>query len=223
MLRTHHSFLASALLCALVLLAACVTALGQTGQTASVANPKLSLNAALVLTPEFCATKTKKGTWLVNQETFPIGKAACAEFEPALRGVFSSLTRLESDSSSGDAEVVLMPRFVDIAATQTLGAFSNRELVVLVEWTVKDKSGKTVWVETVQGSAKHHMGNAFSHNKNLKRIVEDSLKDVAETSASKMSSSPEIRKLDQKDTDSGVAPHAATVLHEMTRPRRVEI
>ena len=48
-----------------------------------------------------------------------------------------------------------MPKFVNISATKSLGANSNRELLVLVEWTVKDKAGKTVWVETVEGSAKH--------------------------------------------------------------------
>jgi len=76
-----------------------------------------------------------------------------------------------------------------------MSAFSNREMDVFLEWTVKDMSGKTVWIETVQRSAKHHMGNLFTHKKNLKLIVEDSVKDAAEQSASKMSSSPELRKL----------------------------
>ena len=73
---------------------------------------------------------------------------------PALKGVFSGLTRVQEASSSGEAQLVLTPRFVDIGATQKAFAFSDRELVVLVEWTVKDKSGKSVWIETVQGSAK---------------------------------------------------------------------
>jgi hypothetical protein len=60
---------------------------------------------------------------------------------------------------------------------------------------VKDASGKTVWIETVKGSAKHHSGNAFTYKKNLKLIVNDSMKDAAEQSASAMSSSPELRKL----------------------------
>jgi hypothetical protein len=41
------------------------------------------------------------------------------------------------------------------------------------------------------------MGNSFTHNKNLKLIVEDSVRDAAEQSANKMSSSPELRKLTQ--------------------------
>jgi len=151
---------------------------------------KLSLTAALVLTPEFCATVNKK-----RGEKFQVGKAACAELEPALKGIFTSLTRVDDSSKAGDAQVVLEPKFADVGATQKGFAFSNRELVVVVEWTVRDQSGKAIWIETIQGEAKRHMGNAFTHGSNLKHIVEDSARDMAEQSAAKMSSSPELQKL----------------------------
>ncbi len=76
-----------------------------------------------------------------------------------------------------------------------LGVLSNRELVVLVEWTVRDQSGKAVWIETVQGSASRHGGNAFTYRGNLKHIVKDSVQDMAEESAAKMSFSPELLKV----------------------------
>jgi len=194
MLQTCHSFPASPLLCALCLPAVFMTA---RGQTTSSADAKLTLKAALVLTPEFCATNIKKGDFFSGKETFDIGKAACAELEPALRGAFSSLTRVLAADSSKDAQVVLIPRLVDVAATKTVSPFSNREMVVLLEWTAKDASGKTVWIDTVQGSAKRHAGTLFTRDKNLKLIVQDSVKDAAEQSSSKMSSAPELRKLMQ--------------------------
>ena len=151
---------------------------------------KLSLTAVLVLTPEFCATETKK-----KSEKFPIGKAACTELEPTLKPVFTSLTRVDDPSKAGDAQLVLEPKFADVAATQAAIAFSNRELDVQVEWTVRDQSGKVIWIETVEGSAKRHAGNAFTYGSNKKHIVNDSVEDMAEQSAAKMSSSPELRKL----------------------------
>jgi len=39
------------------------------------------------------------------------------------------------------------------------------------------------------------MGNAFSHGSNLKHIVADAVRDVAEQAAAKMSASPEMAKL----------------------------
>ena len=160
-----------------------------------VAQTKLDLNVALVLTPDFCGTVSKKGTWGINQEKFKIGKAACEELEPAIQGAFHQVQRVEAPPPSSNNQLVLLPRFVDASANQTLGAFSNRELVVLVEWTVRDQTGKTVWVETVQGSAKHHMGNTFTYQKNLKKIVTESVQDMANQSAAKMLAAPELRKL----------------------------
>ncbi len=199
MIPIRHSFFASALLCSLILPALCMAA---HGQTAPPAAPPLPLKAALVLTPEFCATETSVGAWGINQEKFKVGNAACAELEPALKGVFSTLTRVDAASSAGDAQVVLVPKFGDIAPTQPSMGHYHRELLVSVEWTVKDKSGKTVWLETIQGSAKRSIGNGFTHNKNLKRIVADSVKEAAQQSAAKMSASPELRKLTNGNSSS---------------------
>jgi len=184
MSQTRGSFLVPAVLCALVLPAVFVAH----GQTAS-RDAKLPLRAALVLTPEFCSTIIKQ-----KAEKFEVGKAACAELEPALEGTFSSLTRVAEAPSSGDLQVLLVPRFVNAGATTKVG-FSKKIMVVLLEWTVKDLSGKIVWLETVQGSAKGGQGNLFTYKGDLRRIVEDSVKDAAKQSANKMSSAPELRNL----------------------------
>lgn len=161
------------------------------------AGGKLPLKAALVLTPEFCATKIKPKGSVMTKEwgSFEFGKVACTELEPALKEVFSSLTRVAAPPSPEEAQLILIPRIADVNATTATMAFSNREMVVMLEWTAKDSSGQTVWIETVQGSAKHHMGNMFTFKKNQTLIVTDSMKAAAAESASKMSSSPELRKL----------------------------
>jgi hypothetical protein len=167
------------------------------GQTPPPQELQMGFKTALVLTPEFCATVTKKGTWGVNEEKFPIGKAVCDQLEPALRTVFYRLSRVSEESSAGDSDLVLVPRLVDVGATQKAFAFSKRELVIMIEWTAKDKAGKTVWIDTIQGSAKHNIGNAFTYKNDLKLIVADASKNVADESAKKMSLSPEIHKVAQ--------------------------
>lgn len=161
-------------------------------QTAPDSPQQLRLTAALVLTPEFCATTTKKGS-----EKFQVGKAACSELEPALKGTFVDLVKVDDSSKAGAAQVVLEPKFVDVAATSVKIAFSNRELDVVVEWTVRDQSGRVILLDTVQGSAKRHGGNAFTYSSNLKHIVEDSVKEMAQQSALKLSSAPEMLKLSE--------------------------
>ncbi len=187
MLQIRRSFLASSLLCALFIPAAMLTARSQS----TAVDTKLPLKAALVLTPEFCTTKTKMKN---EHQTLETGKVAYAELEAPLEDVFLNVTRVAAASSPGEAQVVLLPRLVDVGATLTMG-YGNREMIVVLEWTVKDASGKTVWIETVQGSAQHHLGNMATYGKNLKLILNDSVKDAAKQSAVKMSASPELRKL----------------------------
>jgi hypothetical protein len=173
---------------------------GASAQQTPAPPAKLDLKAALILTPEFCGTKTKKGTFLSGKEQFDVGKAACKELQPALQSAFASIATTQDAGSAGDAQLTLIPKFVDVDATKTVTAFSNREMIVLVEWTIKDKARNTLWIETVQGSAKHHAGNMFTYKKNLNLIVEDSVKDMAEQSAIKMSAARELRKLDPNAT-----------------------
>ena len=164
----------------------------------SAASPdaKLPLNAVLVLTPEFCATKFKQGSvWTTGRETFAVGKMACTDLEPALKSAFANLTVVSAPPTSGDAQLVLVPKFADTHATTSSFAFANREMDVFLEWTAKDSAGKTIWLQTVQGSSKHHMGNVFTHGHNVNLIVRDSVKDVADQSVAKMEAAAELQKL----------------------------
>lgn len=167
------------------------------GADAKPATGKMPFKAALVLTPEFCQTKIKpKGSAMTKEwGSFDVGPAACKELEPALKDVFSSLARVAAPPSAEEAQLVLVPKIADVSVTTASVAFSNREMVVMIEWTVKDNTGKTVWLETVQGSAKHHQGNLFTFRKNQGLIVTDSMKAAAAESANKMSASPELHKL----------------------------
>jgi hypothetical protein len=187
MLRARSSLDVLCLFCALVL----GTATRANSQTASSPDTKLALKAALVLTPDMCASKVKSRTG----QSFEVGQAACRELEPTLKRAFSSLTIVTAVSSAGDAQVILVPRFVAIDRTGGTTGFSTVKTVLILEWTAKDNAGKTVWLETVQGNATGHLGNMGRVKRNRERDVANAMKDAAEQSASKMSSSPELRKL----------------------------
>ena len=177
---------------------------GIRAQAASGAETKLPLNTVLVLTSDFCATTFKQGSiWTTGRETFAVGKMACSELAPAMKDAFASFTVVPAPPTSGDAQLVLIPKFANAHATTTEFAFSNREMDVFLEWTVKDASGKTVWLQTVQGSSKHHMGNMFTHGHDVKLIVQDSVKDVAARSVATMEAAPELRKLAASNSEDG--------------------
>jgi hypothetical protein len=164
-------------------------------QAAAPAAP-LSLHAVLVLTHDFCASQFKQGSmWTTGREKLQVGKAACADLPDALKPVFAALTVATTPPTSGDAQVVLIPKFANAHATTSAWAFSNREMDVFLTWTVTDGAGKTIWLHTVQGKSKHHMGNAFTHYHDVNLIVRDSVKDAVAQSASSIEAAPELLKL----------------------------
>jgi len=150
---------------------------------------KLQLRAALILTPDFCATKWTTGNgWTSNKENYTVGQAACEFLEPALKNSFSTLTRLEAVPPSSDAQVILQPKILKGDATKG----RKREMVILLEWTVTDTAGKTVWLQTVQGTATHKRGT-FKVGKNFKLLLAAAVQDAADESARQMSAAPELK------------------------------
>ncbi len=168
------------------LLACAVAHIPAFAQASPATSTKLSVGAVVVLTPDFCATKLGMAE---------VGKAVCPELEAALKTVFDKLTSVPEVPKTAEARLVLIPTFANTGATQGRWAFSDRDLDIYLQWTAKDQSGKTLWIQTVEGSATHHMGNVFTYRKNIKLIVSDAAKDVAAKSAIKISTAEQIRAL----------------------------
>src|SRR3989442_1616362 len=125
---------------------------------------KYPLEAILVLTPDQCETQSKKGNWVIGKEKYQVGEFLCPAAEAAVQQVFEKYTRVEtlSDDERAPGKVILTPRFVDLEATRTATAFGRRKMVLLVEWTATDHSGKVLWVQTVEGNSHEKTGNLFT-------------------------------------------------------------
>ena len=160
-----------------------------------LSEPQLPLRAALVLTPDFCNSRLAHGTQDAKKG-LEVGKVACLELEPTIRADFENLATVSNAKETGDAQLVLIPKFIDVAVTiEGVTAFSDQELNLFLQWTAKDASGRTVWLETVRGSARHHVGNVFTARKNQRLIIDDAVQDAAVESSKKILSSRELRKL----------------------------
>jgi hypothetical protein len=168
-------------------------------QTTPSGDTPLPLRAALVLTPEFCATQARS---LLSWKKVAIGNIACSKLETGLKGVFSSLTSVTHPSSSGEAQVVLLPRFVQTITEKGIA-------VTILEWNVKDTSGRTVWIEMAPGSGHDKKGDQTA-------VAGTAVEAAIELSAREMAAAPELRKLTQlaqqpqsvSETDAQSAPAA---------------
>jgi hypothetical protein len=163
--------------------------------TSATPPPKLALKAEIVLSKEFCATKKRQSIAINN--VLKVGNPTCEQLYAALSPVFLDLQRLEKmpDAGSGAAQMVLVPRFVDINATPAgLLPSSQRELIITVEWTVLDSMGHTIWLQTVEGSSRHKSGWVITARA-VGDMVNDAVVDLAKGSVTRISTAPELRKL----------------------------
>jgi hypothetical protein len=164
------------------------------------AENKYPLETVLVLTPEQCKMKSEKGNWMSGKEKYEVGKLLCPAAESVVQQVFEKFTRVETVPSKENTtnKVLLTVQFIDLEATKTMTAFGKRKMVLLVEWTATDETGKVIWVQTIEGNAEGKMGNAFTAGKNRKKLLENAKNDLIAKSVEAMKQSPEFRKLAQK-------------------------
>lgn len=161
---------------------------------------KYSLEAVLVLTPGQCSEESKKGNWVSGKEKYRMGELLCPAAESAVQQAFEKYTRVEALPAKGTTpgKVILTPKFTDLEATKTVKASSKRKMVLLVEWTAMDESGKVFWVQTVEGSAEEKSGNAFTAGSHRRKMIESVKQDLTDKSVQAMRQSPEFQKLVQK-------------------------
>jgi hypothetical protein len=154
---------------------------GQTPSPTTSADSQLPLKAAIILKQEFCESDSSKGSyWKTGKTTYFTGRIFCREAERALKGTFTSLTRTSDVAMAGDAQLMLIPKYIGMNEKLHL---ASSDLTIAYEWAVKDSAGNTVWVATVEG-------HAHGHKKD--EIFVDSMNDFFAQSATKMSSSPEL-------------------------------
>ena len=165
------------------------------GLTALAQGPnRLPLKADLVLSPDFCATKKRQS--MAIKDVMNVGKAACPKLQDKLGAIFSDLSRVDAAPAVGAsaAQVILIPKFIDVSSTQPLVPSSQRKLVITLEWTIQNSAGRPIWLQTVQGSSQHKLGWIVT-TKGVTALVDAAIDDLVEESVSRMSSARELRDL----------------------------
>jgi hypothetical protein len=147
---------------------------------------QLHLNAVLVLPADFCTKKISGRA---------VGKATCAELEPALRKTFTGLTTSSVPSQTADhqTQAVLVPRMISFEAEGS--AFTPANATIEFEWTVKDGAGAIVWVGQVRGISAGKRVTAFTASKELNLLTQEAAKEVALKTVLAITAASEVKNL----------------------------
>jgi hypothetical protein len=130
----------------------------------------------------------------------PLGGALAQNAEVLTRELFSDVVVTNGGASPGKAgtAAVLIPRMVLAEQNMAAWAFGDQKLSVLLEWTLKDGQGNTVWVDTIKGEGETNAGNVFTHNSNAEERIKIMLDNLFHQSFQAMSSAKAIREFAAK-------------------------
>lgn len=158
------------------------------------------VHVALLLDAEFTGYRWRPAP---KGMVYPLGDALRRLAEDVVRSEFRQVTVVpDAAAAVNRADAVLYPRVVKIEQVLPIWAYSERELVIVIEWTLKDRANeRVVWLTTVRADATEKAGTAFSMKRHEQALFQRVFDGLAEKSAIAMRESPEIGRLSSTRTD----------------------
>jgi len=136
-------------------------------------------------------------TWLT-----PLGQGLSDNSRLMCEHLFREVQVVEAesvDASAHGVDAVVTPSAVGINQNMPIWAFDEMELVVEVEWAVRNRANQVIFQDTIKGSGANNAGNAFTSKSQLKKRVQLMMDDLFSKSFTELSASPEIRQAAKTD------------------------
>ena len=127
----------------------------------AVGAPRSQARVLLALDGAF--TSYRHTMYLGDHYVYEMGAMFSAGAEDVVRALFTEVTIGGSGSPTTNAELVVTPRVAAVRMSPFEGsAFQKRVATVAIEWTIRDATGQTVWLDTVEGEGSSDVGTPFT-------------------------------------------------------------
>jgi hypothetical protein len=116
------------------------------------------------------------------------------------RNLFTKVSVISNSTSRlpNSVGAILIPKVAGVEQASGMWAWTDASATLLLEWTLKDASGQTVWAETIKGEGTGKLGTAFSQISNAEARNAAMIEDAFKKSHQAISASADIRKLGAK-------------------------
>lgn len=127
---------------------------------------------------------------------FPVGRVLIQNAERMGRALFPDLVVIRADTIPSDtsAPFFLVPK-ATIHRQMAMMGWSSTVTTVSLEWRLKDRSGETLWVTTVDGKSEGAVGSMFSATKNSGLLLDKALTAAFDQSYDRIGMDREIRNV----------------------------
>ena|SRR2546425_7130217 len=150
---------------------------------------KISLKVGLYLSEEFRGALWERPPMGWEARKILLGDALTEGAEAASRALFSRLIIMKDPTNSVEVgiDAILTPRMVSVEQTRPILRWDVTVITVMLEWSLKDVRGNTIWVDTVRGEGKSRLDDPDTR---IRLLIEDLFRNSFQV----IRSSQEIRK-----------------------------
>lgn len=154
---------------------------------------KINLKVQLMLTEEMCTA-----LWHMNYDyddgkepsnylSFPLGDDFCLNTRKIANILFTDVMEKRNSSPVGEIDAILTPQILTLIRNRPPTAGKEQTTTIIVEWSLKDKKGNIIWVDTITAQGKAALVETQKQVQNL-------FNDLFHKSINAISSSVEIRR-----------------------------
>jgi len=160
----------------------------------SESNDKLNMTIGLVLSDEFLDSKMIYERTTETHVT-PIGENLAHHSKRLMRSTFANMVLIENHQIPPGVNYLMEPELVVFENARSAWVFGKAKISLSIEWKISDRSGKLVWVKTINGTGIGTGGNTFTYKKNEKEMIKIAMQNLFEESQNTMLSSQILRSL----------------------------
>lgn len=152
---------------------------------------KINLTVALQISEELRTAQWEKSSVII-----PFGEHLVRNSETLARAIFSTVVLKDGSPASPEVQVdaVLIPRMVFVEHRYGIWKWDDSVITMGLEWSLRDRKGNPIWVDTVQGEGKTETGNAFTGRTRMRERAGLVVDDVFQKSFETMVSAQAIRE-----------------------------
>ena len=123
-----------------------------------------------------------------------MGDALAAGTEQLARALFTDVVVTSSVTATDAGSAILAPRVVLVEQSRPIFTFQDQHTTIVLEWTLRDVDGHTVWMKTVRSHKQAEMGGIRDAVSNSEQLVGEVVDDLLRQSFQVLSTSAEIQK-----------------------------
>lgn len=160
------------------------------------AQGKSPARAALVLDSELKDFKYQFGM-MGDKFVYLLGPSLEQYARNVVGHAFSAVTVHSTAQEAADkADTVLIPKAIKADQSSGIWAWDDRNLILVVEWTLKDARNQSVlWLKPIEAKATETGGNLFTYKSHERKLFQKLFDDLNVKTFEALMSSPEIMRL----------------------------